>query len=87
MTLKIERAARQGMAVFALSGRIEAEQTAELKRLFELESAGRSIVVDLKEVQLVDRDAVKFLARCEADGIKFLNCPGYVREWMEREKD
>src|SRR5882757_3434337 len=24
---------------------------------------------------------------CEADGMKFENCPAYVREWMDREED
>ena len=43
-------------------------------------------LLDLKDVTLVDPDAVKFLARWEADGIKFENCPAYVREWIERER-
>jgi hypothetical protein len=38
-------------------------------------------------VRLADRDAVRFLRDCEADGMKLENCPAYVREWMEREKD
>jgi hypothetical protein len=40
------------------------------------------IVLDLKEVRLVDRDVVKFLARCESQGAKLENCPLYVREWI-----
>jgi predicted metal-binding protein len=24
---------------------------------------------------------------CEADGMKLENCPAYIREWMEKEKD
>jgi len=43
--------------------------------------------VDLKEINLVDREAARFLARCEAGGVKLENCPAYIREWMEREKD
>jgi hypothetical protein len=38
-------------------------------------------------VSLVGRDAMGFLARCEADGVKLENCAPYIREWMEREKD
>jgi hypothetical protein len=30
---------------------------------------------------------VKFLRDCEADGMELENCPEYVREWMEREKN
>ena len=70
--------------VFTLSGRMNAEQVAELKALFD--SDYRSIVLDLEELRLADRDAVRFLRDCEAGGMKLENCPVYVREWMEREK-
>jgi hypothetical protein len=58
---------------------MKAEEVAELKALFAADY--RSIVLDLRDVRLADRDAVKFLRDCEE------NCPAYVREWMEREKD
>ena len=64
---------------------VEAERVEELKELFDTDY--RSIILDLREVRLADRDAVKFLKRCEADGMKLQNVPAYVREWMEREKD
>jgi hypothetical protein len=85
MTLRIERSLQQGIMVFTLSGRMKAEEVAELKELFATDY--RSIVLDLRDVRLADRDAVKFLRDCEADGMKLENCPAYVREWMEREKD
>ncbi len=73
--------------MFTLSGRIEKQAIAELRRLFELQTDYRDIVLDLKDVSLVDRDALHFLAGCEADGVKLENCAAYIREWMEREKD
>jgi len=85
MTLRIERSVRQGFTVFTLSGRMRAEQVAKLKELFDTDY--RSIILDLQDVRLADRDAVKFLRGCEADGMKLENCPAYVREWMDREKD
>ena len=85
MTLRIERSVRQGILVFTLSGHIKAEEVAELKALFDADY--RKIVLDLRDVRLADRDAVKFLRDCEADGMKLENCPAYVREWMEREKN
>jgi predicted metal-binding protein len=85
MTLRIERSMRQGITAFTLSGHIMAEEVAELKALFVTDY--RSIVLDLRDVRLADRDAVKFLRDCEADGMKLEHCPAYVREWMEREKD
>jgi len=70
---------------FTLSGRIKAEEVAELRKLLEVEGQGHRIVLDLKEVKLVDRDAVRFLARHEANGIQLENCPAYIREWIIRE--
>lgn len=82
--LKIQRRTN-GRVVFTLSGRIEAEDTDELRRLLELEEAGRQIALDLKDVTLVDRDAIKFLTDCEAESIELDNCPPYVREWIGRQ--
>jgi anti-anti-sigma regulatory factor len=85
MTLRIERSTRQKFTVFTLSGRMEAEQVPELKQLFDGDY--RRIILDLRDVRRADRDAVKFLRSCERDGMKLENCPAYVREWMDREKD
>ena len=85
MTLRIERSAREGLTVFTLSGRMKGNQVAELKELFDTDY--RSIILDLQDVRLADRDAVKFLRSCERDGMKLENCPAYVREWVEREDD
>ena len=69
--------------MFSLSGRIETQDVAELQRLLSLEAAGQDITLDLQDITLVDRDAVKFLAHCEAQRIKLENCPPYIREWIE----
>ena len=87
MTFRIETEARGRFTIFILSGRIEKQAIAELRRLFEYQTDYRDIVLDLKDVSLVDRDAMSFLARCETDGVKLENCTPYIREWMEREKD
>jgi anti-anti-sigma regulatory factor len=83
---KIRRSAN-GRVVFTISGRIEAEDARELGQLLSLEAAGRQLVLDLRDVTLVNEEAVKFLASCEADSIKLENCPAYIREWIERVKD
>jgi len=82
--LRIQRSADQRV-VFSLSGRIEIEDIAELQRLLSLEAAGQGIELDLQNITLVDRDAVKFLARWEAESIKLENCPAYIREWIDTE--
>jgi hypothetical protein len=42
------------------------------------------VVLDLAEVTLVAREAVRFLAACDVRGIALRNCPGFVREWMSK---
>jgi anti-anti-sigma regulatory factor len=83
--LKIMRSAN-GQVVFTLSGRMNEENVAELKTLFKSEAEGRPIVLDLKDLTLVDRDTVRFLKRCEADSITLKNCPEYIRYWITRER-
>jgi hypothetical protein len=87
MAFRIETAARGRFNVFILIGHIEADAIAELRKLCELQPDCRDVVVDLKDVSLIDREAMRFFARCEADGVKLENCTPYVREWMERERD
>ena len=83
--LRIQRSAN-GEVVFTLSGRMDAENVAEMQTLFGSEPKGRRIVLDLKDLTLVDRDAVRFLESCETDSIKIKNCPAYIREWITRER-
>jgi len=83
--LKIQRSAN-GQVVFTVSGRMDLENVDELKALFASEEKGRRIVLDLKDLTLVDRDAVRFLEHCEADSIELKNCPAYIREWITRER-
>jgi hypothetical protein len=87
MAFRIETEARAQLTVFILRGRLEGQAIAELRRLFELHTDYCAIVLDLKDVRLVDRETVRFLARSEGDGVRLENCPAYIREWMEREKD
>jgi len=84
--LKITRAAN-GEMVFKLSGRMDAENVTELQTLFTAEADSRRIVLDLRDLTLVDQDAVSFLNRCEADNITLKNCPAYIREWITRERN
>ena len=84
--LRIQRSGKR-QVVLKLSGRIEAQNAAELRTLIEAEKEGHPVILDLIDVTLVDRDAVKFLERCEADSIKLKNCPLYIREWIRRERE
>jgi hypothetical protein len=82
--LKITRAANAEV-VIKLSGRMGAENIGELETLISAEASGRRIVLDLRDLTLVDQDAVNFLRRCEAGNITLKNCPAYIREWITGE--
>ena len=82
--LKITRSLN-GEAVFRLSGRMDAENLGDLEALLNAES-GDEIILDLKDLTLVDLDVVRFLRHCETGSIELRNCPAYIREWLNGER-
>ena len=83
--LRIERSTN-GQAVFTLSGRIQTEDIDQFQQLLVVETPGQPVMFDLRDVTLVNQDAVTFLADCEAKGIKLRSCPLHVRNWIDQEK-
>jgi len=83
---RIQRSPNENI-VFALSGQIEAEHLSELQQMLNDEAPASGIVLDLKELVLVDNSVAEYLARCEAAGMTFENCPGYVRRWIDQVKE
>ena len=83
--LKIMRALN-GDVVFYLSGRMDVENIGELETLLRKEASDSRIVLDLKDLTLVDHDGVSFLKGCEVDGIQLRNCPAYIRVWINGEQ-
>jgi anti-anti-sigma regulatory factor len=83
--LKITRAAN-GEVVIKVSGQMGAENLDELEKLISTEADSRRIVLDLRDLKLVDQGAVNFLRRCEADNITLKNCPAYIRKWITGER-
>lgn len=57
-----------------------------LRDLLKSEAPGHNLVLDLGEVKLVDRDAVRFLAQIEAEGAKLRNCSAFIQEWILQER-
>jgi hypothetical protein len=75
-----------GEVIFALSGRLDSENIAELETLFGAEGKNRRIILDLKDMTLTGQEGIAFLAGCEARGIALVNCDTYVREWVTRQR-
>jgi len=76
--LKIQRTVN-GDVVFTVSGRLEAHNISELSALLAAEPGGRTLVLDLKDVVLVDSDVVRFLCGCVNDG-HTSNASCYVKD-------
>ena len=85
VTLKIERTLGEHCTIIKLIGRIRVEHLGELKA--QIAASEAKIVLELREVSLVDADAVRFLSTCESEGIQLLNCSAYIREWIVRERE
>jgi hypothetical protein len=86
MTLRIQRSDEHNRVVLRLIGRIQADQVPELETLLS-SGPDHNVILDLKEVKLVDREAVRFLAKSEAEGTKLRNCSAFIREWISQERN
>jgi anti-anti-sigma regulatory factor len=85
--LKIHRTSGRTV-VFTISGQLDADHVSELCQLVDAEPAGSSLVLDLADVVLAGRNAVRLLRQYEASGrVVLRNCPAYLRTWMVGEKD
>jgi len=64
---------------------MDSSLVAELEALLAAES-NRLVCLDLAEVTLVNREAITFLAGVEAASAVLINCPEYVRSWIDAEQ-
>ena len=81
--LRIQRSTDCTPVVLTVSGRLDAENVSELGQSLGVVPAGEVVVLDLADVVLADRDAVRFLGECEACGrVVLRNCPAYIRRWL-----
>jgi hypothetical protein len=83
--LRIERSANAHV-VFTLSGRMQTEDIEQIHQLLLVETPGQQVMFNLRDVTLVNQDAVTFLADCEAKGITLENCPLHIRSWIDQER-
>jgi len=84
VTCRIDRVSTDQGLVLQISGRITQEDLYVLRTAIE---DGSVVAVELAELELIDRDAMKLLAINEANGIELRHCPAYIREWIRRERD
>ena len=85
MSYRIDRLTDARGVTFLLSGEMDSDHVAELEALMATES-DRLVFLDLTDVTLVNREAIAFLAGVEAAGAILVNCPEYVRSWIDAEQ-
>ncbi|MFZ3189564.1 MAG: hypothetical protein WB523_08230 [Candidatus Sulfotelmatobacter sp.] len=83
MTCRIDRVSIEQGLLLCISGRLTAEDLEVVRT--ELDGC-QVAAIALAEVEMVDREAVKLLARAEANGIELKSCPAYIREWITKER-
>ncbi len=75
-----------GTKTLALAGRVGANSVHEIHRLIrDVRQARSQVVLDMGEVTLMDRTAVRFFARQQKLGVALVNCPGYIAHWISQE--
>ena len=83
MTCRIDRITTDLGLVLRVTGRITRDDLDVLRAAIK---DGSVVAVELSELELIDRDALKLLATYEANGIELRHCPAYIREWITRER-
>ena len=85
MICRIDRVVGEdNLIVLCISGKLTGEHVATLRGVLRAEAS--PVAIDLKDVSLVDREAVQLLALSEYNRTELRNCPAYIREWVTREK-
>jgi len=80
------RVVGKNRVILRVSGRITGDAVNTLRTLLEEEKSS-VLTLDLKDVRLVDGEAVRLLGTNETIGVKIDNCPPYIREWIRRERE
>ena len=85
MSCRIDRVVgADNLIVLYISGTISGQHVDTLRNLLRQEAG--ALAIDLKNVSLVDREAVQLLVLTEDSGMELRNCPAYIREWIARER-
>ena len=82
--LRIQRKTDDTITVLIVSGRLDAENINELRQSLDNLPDGDAVALDLADLLLADREAVRFLGDCEASGrVVLRHCPAYIRRSLD----
>ena len=81
-----ESSSSEGRLTLQLAGNVSVDALPEIDRLLlDCRRNSTPVVLDLADVALMDREAVRFFAGQLRRGIELVNCPGYLEHWISRE--
>ena len=81
---RIQRTTDGGITVLTVSGRLDAENISDLRQSLDTLPDGGRVALDLADLLLADREAMRFLGDREASGrIVLRHCPAYIRRWLD----
>jgi hypothetical protein len=83
MTCRIDQLSTEHGLVLTISGQIATEDLEVVRTALD---ERRVVAIELSELELVNREAVRLLAQAEAEGIAIKSCPAYIREWITKER-
>ena len=84
MTLRIEKDSNGQRTTIRLIGRMQREHIVELTA--QIKAGGANVTLDLNEVSIVGLDVIRFLARCQTEGISLVHCSRYINNWIAKER-
>ena len=71
-----------------LNGKFDEEALPELAQsISEAKDSNQRVLIDLSEVTLVDRKAVRYFSEQTGPNVLLVNCPIYLRSWIMRGPD
>jgi hypothetical protein len=85
VTFRISRRASGKRVTFTFSGELTREELDEVVAIIEGDPSGW-VTFDLADLRLVTREGVEYLRRAAADGAELVNCPPYIRRWIEMDQ-
>jgi ABC-type transporter Mla MlaB component len=83
-----ERHAAESAITLVLDGKFSEDALPALRQSVSAAcEAKQTVYIDLSEVTLVDRKAVRYFSEQAARNVKLVNCPIYLRHWIRQVSD
>lgn len=83
---RVKKIVDRDCVTLRVSGNLETKHLVEIQNALSDEGMSEDVVLDLSEVIVISREAVRFLAKFEVNRIDLRKCPAYIRDWIAQER-